>query len=54
MSKLVAQAQDAGGVRVVNTDIVAWAIARLEREASEGVDLTAEFAEWFETSRRSV
>jgi hypothetical protein len=52
MSELVAQAQDVGGVRVSEADVVVWALVRME--ANSGVDLAAEFSEWFETSRPSV
>jgi hypothetical protein len=52
MSELVAQAQDAGGVRVCDADVVAWALARMA--SNNGVDLAAEFVEWSETSRRGV
>jgi hypothetical protein len=54
MSELVAQAQDGGGVRISDADVVAWALARIERDANSGDDLTAALVEWFETTRRSV
>lgn len=40
-------------MRVGDADVVVWALARMEREAGIA-DLTAEFVEWTETSRRSV
>ena len=53
ISELLRAAQDAGGVRVGEANVVVWALARIEREAGIA-DLTAEFMEWTETSRRSV
>jgi hypothetical protein len=52
MSELVAQAQNVGGVRA--SDVLVWALARVEREANTDVDLAEELVEWFETSRRNV
>lgn len=54
MSELVSQAQDAGGVRVSDADVVAWALTRIEQEASSGADVATELVEWFETNRRGV